>query len=444
MRVDRDVDARRSSLETAAVYGETTAALGGRARRPARMRDPTRAGSRCTWRPTALVGLDIELRPHARLPLRLHRAAHEPHPAAAALAGDGARPSARGCPPRSTTWSTRRSVRSSRTRTGRAASGSGRTRRRRAVALGLRDARRRDGGKKGHLVPKSALDRGVDYLPPCSTGRRLGDAEDAATRAPGRRDPARPGERTGGLPPEEVTRGLRHRAFVADVLATIGKPDPGYLNRLFDVAGGQTALCAGPACSTPWPPRRCAAGRDRRARRGGRGTRPRRRASAFADEADELEQTDCSTRRHARRPWCCARSSRLDPTHPLAARLARGLLGRREGGAWRSTQENVWALLALDDYRRAQEASSPGLRGARLPRRRLLGQTAFRRQRPRSTCRSPVGTERHRRPPRPALTFQVDGRGASSTRRSCGTRPRRCRQGGRRQRALRAEAACER
>jgi uncharacterized protein YfaS (alpha-2-macroglobulin family) len=47
------------------------------------------------------------------------------------------------------------------------------------------------------------------------------------------------------------------------------------------------------------------------------------------------------------------------PDHPLASRLAHGLLRRREGGGWRSTQENVWALLALDDYRHAQESGTP-------------------------------------------------------------------------------------
>jgi uncharacterized protein YfaS (alpha-2-macroglobulin family) len=49
----------------------------------------------------------------------------------------------------------------------------------------------------------------------------------------------------------------------------------------------------------------------------------------------------------------------LDPDHPLAARLAKGLLGARQHGAWRDTHETAWALLALDDYRRAQEKSAP-------------------------------------------------------------------------------------
>jgi uncharacterized protein YfaS (alpha-2-macroglobulin family) len=47
------------------------------------------------------------------------------------------------------------------------------------------------------------------------------------------------------------------------------------------------------------------------------------------------------------------------PSHPMAARIATGLLADRKGGTWRSTQETAWALLALDGYRRAQEKNEP-------------------------------------------------------------------------------------
>ena len=47
------------------------------------------------------------------------------------------------------------------------------------------------------------------------------------------------------------------------------------------------------------------------------------------------------------------------PDHPLAARLAMGLLADRKGGTWRNTQETAWALLALDAYRKAQEKTEP-------------------------------------------------------------------------------------
>jgi uncharacterized protein YfaS (alpha-2-macroglobulin family) len=49
----------------------------------------------------------------------------------------------------------------------------------------------------------------------------------------------------------------------------------------------------------------------------------------------------------------------VDPKHALGGRLAKGLLGVREHGTWRSTQETAWALLSLDDYRRAQEKTAP-------------------------------------------------------------------------------------
>jgi len=45
--------------------------------------------------------------------------------------------------------------------------------------------------------------------------------------------------------------------------------------------------------------------------------------------------------------------------HPLLTPLARGLMGLRERGAFRTTQEGAWALLALDDYRRVAEPEPP-------------------------------------------------------------------------------------
>ena len=50
---------------------------------------------------------------------------------------------------------------------------------------------------------------------------------------------------------------------------------------------------------------------------------------------------------------------RVEPEHPIVAKLARGLLERRRGGAWRNTQENAYALVALVDYARVYEAELP-------------------------------------------------------------------------------------
>ncbi len=47
------------------------------------------------------------------------------------------------------------------------------------------------------------------------------------------------------------------------------------------------------------------------------------------------------------------------PQSPMASKLAKGLLADRKGGAWRTTQESAWALLALNDYRKIQEKTEP-------------------------------------------------------------------------------------
>ncbi len=47
------------------------------------------------------------------------------------------------------------------------------------------------------------------------------------------------------------------------------------------------------------------------------------------------------------------------PEHALVPKLARGLLERRVGGAWRNTQENAYALLALAEYVKIYEKEEP-------------------------------------------------------------------------------------
>jgi uncharacterized protein YfaS (alpha-2-macroglobulin family) len=50
---------------------------------------------------------------------------------------------------------------------------------------------------------------------------------------------------------------------------------------------------------------------------------------------------------------------RVSPDDPVIVKLARGLLERRIGGAWRNTQENAYALVALAAYARVYEAETP-------------------------------------------------------------------------------------
>ena len=133
------------------------------------------------------------------------------------------------------------------------------------------------------------------------------------------------------------------------------------------------------ACTTSAPTCRSSPGRCSLTRWCSRRWTARRRDELLRDLEQHLRMTPsrrtvvdqsatttrrCSTRRRARRRSSCARSWRVDPKHALAPRLARGLLGERRGGAWRSTQETAWALLALDDYRASPEAGGAGLRRA--------------------------------------------------------------------------------
>ena len=50
----------------------------------------------------------------------------------------------------------------------------------------------------------------------------------------------------------------------------------------------------------------------------------------------------------------------MNPEHPMAARLARGLLAERRHGRFRSTQEAAWALIALGAYQEAQDTHTGG------------------------------------------------------------------------------------
>jgi uncharacterized protein YfaS (alpha-2-macroglobulin family) len=49
----------------------------------------------------------------------------------------------------------------------------------------------------------------------------------------------------------------------------------------------------------------------------------------------------------------------IRPEHPVVTKLVRGLLEARNGGRWRNTQENAYALLAVLEYARRFEAGRP-------------------------------------------------------------------------------------
>jgi len=215
-----------------------------------------------------------------------------------------------------------------------------------------------EAGKKGHSVPKEARDRAVGYLRqilPANIPPADGDVVD-----PKDDDTAVEDDAMGPLvvmAPTDIN-GIKfaNAALIVDALATSGVPDPGSMNRLYDVRSkkplfAQAFLLHAMAVAKM----------------------PQAQLQTFAKELEDRLKVDANTATAMPEGPVYApmldsgnRSTALvlrallavDPKNPLAPRLARGLLNARVDGAWRSTQENVWALVALDAYRNAQESST--------------------------------------------------------------------------------------
>ena len=154
--------------------------------------------------------------------------------------------------------------------------------------------------------------------------------------------------------------GLRgaEAAFVADVLAESGQPDPGLTSRLYE---GRAKL--------PLFARALLAHAMITAKMDAKSI-----AELLRDLNDHLRVTatgatvvDNVGDAYAVLLDSEARTTAMvlralvakEKGNALAARIARGLLGMRHGGTWRTTQETAWSLVALDEYRRQEEAEVP-------------------------------------------------------------------------------------
>jgi alpha-2-macroglobulin len=66
-----------------------------------------------------------------------------------------------------------------------------------------------------------------------------------------------------------------------------------------------------------------------------------------------------------------------DPGNDLVPKLAQSLLAQRTSGRWSGTQENAWALLALDRYFRTYEATTPSFESRAWLGERFAGAHTF-------------------------------------------------------------------
>jgi uncharacterized protein YfaS (alpha-2-macroglobulin family) len=226
--------------------------------------------------------------------------------------------------------------------------------------------------EKRFFVPKGARDQAIAYLSAVVARSRLAptvsdDDPEADTEAIAQGDP---------VPNEQARDGsYADVAFAADVLATVGQALPGTLNQLFDARREK------PLFSQALLLHALAKAKMPRATMDILASEIKNRLRVGADEAFVDEESneyapwlDSSLRTTA---LVLRALLALDPQHSLAPRLARGLLARRERGAFRSTQENTWALLALDEYRKNQESREPSFDAQVFLGGELLGNASF-------------------------------------------------------------------
>ncbi|HEU4582337.1 MAG TPA: MG2 domain-containing protein [Polyangiaceae bacterium] len=207
---------------------------------------------------------------------------------------------------------------------------------------------------------------------------------------------------------------LATAALMLDVLATLEKPDPEYLSRLYErraelptfarallLHAASTRAASGAA---PDPAQLSTLTGELERLITLRGNK------AQLEEApdDALADTFSSEgRSEALALWALLSAQ---PAHPLAAPLAQGILDRRDGGQWQNTQEAAYSLLALDAYRRAQEATPPHFEAAVWLGDRQLARGSFE-----SAATQPqlAHLELAALPPQPGnLIFQKQGAGA--------------------------------
>jgi alpha-2-macroglobulin len=198
--------------------------------------------------------------------------------------------------------------------------------------------------EKKRFVPKDVIERGKEYLAfalAASTRKLAGKETDD--------------EKKDDVADQEAAKRIEWAsgAMVADTLATIGAPNPGALNVLYDARAGQrlfgqAALLHAMAKADMSAAQIKAFSKEieARLRIGPNGVD----VDEAGDRYGAFLESEARTLAGVLRALLAA-----DPKHPLAPRIARSLLALRRDGGWRNTQEDGWALLALGDYRKVRE-----------------------------------------------------------------------------------------
>jgi alpha-2-macroglobulin len=223
--------------------------------------------------------------------------------------------------------------------------------------------------ERKRFVPVSVIEGGKSYLNMRLAGaaRELGhQTTEDADDAPG---PAANGASDAVVDVAEVQKKATRKdvdftsaALVGDVLSTLGWSNPAALNVLFDARAGarvfaQAALLHAMAKAEMSPKELATLTHELE-------SRLRIAPNEVVVDEPDVDRYGAVLDSNARSLAMALRALlAINPRHPLAARMARGLLSLRKDGGWRTTQEDAWALLALADYRRTQEAGGAAVTG---------------------------------------------------------------------------------
>jgi uncharacterized protein YfaS (alpha-2-macroglobulin family) len=237
--------------------------------------------------------------------------------------------------------------------------------------------------QEGVRVPPEALERGKSYLRSFLSSSR-GDLRQAMDNATD--------------------------AFAVDALAALGMPDPGATTRLFERRAAlplsAKALLAHAIMTQHGDRAQALTLLDAL-------ESTLRRTATGATVADPNLAEDGLLSEGVSTGLVLRALLVLDPHHPLAAPLARGLLDLRKDGQFRSTHEAAFALLALQDYRKTQEPEAPRFEARAFLGDALLARHTFRERDGQgdTTLRIPLADLVPKTAPQPLLTFQKEGQG---------------------------------
>jgi alpha-2-macroglobulin len=244
------------------------------------------------------------------------------------------------------------------------------------------------GSQAGYFVPKRLRDHAVQYLmnvlygltaaqdaygnDPVDEQESSEDSDDQSATA----SQADPKEQVTRNPREKLRITTAHAAFIADVLARLGQLDQ---SRVHQLLGFKSSLALSAKIQLLSAMARLRLPRQQLdawlAEIMKEATVGENEAHVAVSDLALAELLESPTRSTA---ILLQAVLAIDGKHPLAQKLARGLVRLRTGAGYRNTQEDAWALLALEDYRKQEEPEAPQFGTQVFFGDALAGEFAFR------------------------------------------------------------------